>query len=512
MDQLAATKKIFTRHIWLTLFLENVIFGLSLYLTISYTSLRLYEDFCASAVLAIIFITLIAIFLSNFITQPLAAIRQAILHLSPSGTEPVKPPNVKQLAIGQELITNLIGQLYEIAKIGHESATKDGSKSSLSQNFIANSLPLPLFILDDKEEIKFVNKAASSYVGMNIEDLIGKNVYMILDMSFPTDDTFDSWLKNAKQNSATASKSWERVRLNVRDNHPTLLFDLAAYYNKGNIEGNSSMLILFDHTKQYSQDDQAVSFVALSVHELRTPLTLLRGYIEVFEQELKGKVLPEIEDLITKMQATSEQLTAFVNNILNVARVDDDQLELKLLPEDWASILTKTIEGIELRAKVRGISLELQIAPNLPKVGVDRLSIQEVVNNLIDNAIKYSGNSKSIKINSQINGEGLIETTVEDFGVGIPTSIMPNLFTKFYRDHRNRSQIGGTGLGLYLSKAIVTAHGGNIWVRSNEGNGSVFGFTLMPYDQLSKEMKAEDNNQIVRNAHGWIKNHSYYRR
>ncbi len=512
MDQLAATKKVFRHHIWLTLFLENIILGLSLYLTINYLNFQLYLDFVISGAVALVFITLVAFFLANYVIQPLSSIRQAILHLSPSGTEPIKSPDIKSLVVGQELVTNLIGQLYEIAKIGHQSAVADGTRSTLSQNFIANSLPLPLFILENNEEIKFVNKVAADYIGLKADDVIGKNVYMILDMSFPTEDTFDVWLKEVKQKTAISTKSWERVRLNVRDNHPTLLFDLAAYYNQGNSDGISTMLILFDHTKQYSQDDQAVSFVALSVHELRTPLTLLRGYIEVFEEELRGKVPQDIENFLDKMQAASEQLTAFVNNILNVARVDDDQLELKLLPEDWGTILFNAIEGLKLQAKVRGITLELNISPNLPKVGVDRLSIQEVVNNLVDNAIKYGNQSKTVKIATKLNGEGLVETTVEDFGVGIPSSVMPNLFTKFYRDHRNRAQIGGTGLGLYLSKAIITAHGGNIWVRSDEGKGSIFGFTLIPYDQLSKELRAEDNNQLIRSAHGWIKNHSYYRR
>src|SRR3954454_20854099 len=99
------------------------------------------------------------------------------------------------------------------------------------------------------------------------------------------------------------------------------------------------MLVLFDHTKAYSQDDQAVSFIALSVHELRTPLTLLRGYIEAFEEELQGQLNPQMSDFMQKMSATAQQLTAFVNNILNVARIDDDQLELQLQEEDWPHII-----------------------------------------------------------------------------------------------------------------------------------------------------------------------------
>lgn len=511
MDNLSLVKRSLRRHLWLIIILENIIFGFSLYISINFLKFKIYIDFCISSLIAIFFIALIVIISTNYIIQPLKALWQSILHLSPNGNQPIKAPDLKSLSLGQELVTNLVGQLYEIARVGHESALKDRSINSLNSNFIANSMPLPLFILDNSENIKFVNKSAADYIGINTKDLIDKNFYSLLDMSFPSEDTLDKWLTNVKQKTATASKSWERVRLDVGDSHPTLLFDLAAYYNQGNIEGNTTMVIFFDHTKQYSQDDQAISFIALSVHELRTPLTLLRGYIEVFEEELKGKTTPEIEDYINKMHASSEQLTAFVNNILNVARVDNDQLELKLQSEDWSDILTKSVDNIRLRAIVRSINLELNIDLNLPKVAADRLSIQEVINNLVDNAIKYSNDSKVIKINSRVNSEGLVETDIQDFGVGISSSIMPNLFTKFYRDHRNRSQIGGTGLGLYLSKAIVTAHGGNLWVRSEEGKGSTFSFTLIPYDQLSKNLKEKDD-KFIRSAHGWIKNHSYYRR
>jgi signal transduction histidine kinase len=202
---------------------------------------------------------------------------------------------------------------------------------------------------------------------------------------------------------------------------------------------------------------------------------------------------------------------AFVNNILNVARIDDDQLELKLQESDWSKILLAAINAISLRARVRGITLNYKIEPNLPSVGVDRLSIQEVINNLVDNAIKYSGKSTVINIEAHLTPDKLIETTVQDFGLGVPAAAMPNLFTKFYRDHHNRSQIGGTGLGLYLSKAIVNAHGGNLWVRSKEGEGSTFGFTVLPYSAINQPSQDNDDD-IVRSAHGWIKNHSLYRR
>lgn len=450
--------------------------------------------------------------LGNTITKPLQALWQAILHISPS-EQGMAAPKLEGLGMGKELVESLVRQIYQIGDSANKAAAEAKAQNSdISQNFVAQNLPLPLFIMDATDTITFANAAAEAYIGIKASDMLGKNVYMVLDMSFPSVDTLDNWLKQVKVKSATAASSWERVRLNVRDNHPSRLFDLAAYYNRDNPHHLESMLALFDHTEAYSQDDQAVSFIALSVHELRTPLTLLRGYIEVFEDEIDTSNNPELHSFMEKMRSQAEQLMAFVNNILNVARVDDDQLQLRLEKNDWPTVLKKAINDLSLRAKVRDISLHCQIATNLPAVGVDPISIHEVINNLVDNAIKYSGTSKVIEIATKLNGEGLVETTVRDYGLGISSSIMPNLFTKFYRDHRNRAQIGGTGLGLYLSKAIVTAHGGTMWVQSKESEGSTFGFTLMPYDKLTAERKEAGEQGITRSAHGWIKNHSLYRR
>jgi two-component system sensor histidine kinase VicK len=478
-----------------------------------YTSWDISIALASSLALGVLSACVITVLFSNFVVQPIRALWQTILHLSPT-EHGMAAPTFENLRLGRELVTSLAAQVYQLVNTADQAKADSRLKTDdLHNNFIAQNLPLPLVVMDATETIRFANEAAARYVGMTAADMVGKNVYMVLDMSFPGEATFDSWLKSVKAKNATAVSSWDRVRLNVLDNHPAHLFDLAAYYNRDNPDHNETMLVLFDHTKQYAQDDQAVSFMALSVHEMRTPLTLLRGYIEVFEDELGESISdPELRNFMLKMHTTAEQLTAFVNNILNVARVDDDQLELKLQSEDWSTTLKSSIEMISLRAKVRDITLKCSIARDLPPVGVDRLSIREVVNNLVDNAIKYSNTSKIVKIESYLNKEGLVETTIQDFGLGIPTSILPNLFTKFYRNHRDRAQIGGTGLGLYLSKAIVAAHGGNLWVRSREGEGSTFGFTLVPYAQLAETIKQGGDQGITRGAHGWIKNHSLYRR
>ena len=506
-DYLSRTKRQYFTSLFLALlagnfFLIAVWLGLRSYLTLN---IGIYAGILVLATL--ISSWLLASVISKHLISPVRALWQLIIHITPAGGLPA--PDIDKLKVGRELVADLTSQVLQLTSI---AINQRKGKVETDVNFVANNLPLPLFILDQQENIVFANTQASDYINIHANELTGKNFYMVMDMSFPSENTLDAWLKQVKNSKATASSSWERVRMRVLDNHPTLLFDLAAYYNRDNPENMETMIVLFDHTKQYSQDEQAISFVALSVHELRTPLTLLRGYIEALEEEIESEGKPELQEFMQKMSATAQQLTVFVNNILNVARVDNDQLQMQLHEENWSEIILSAISAISLRAKVRGINIETDIAPDLPSVGVDRLSIYEVLNNLIDNAIKYSGESKVIKVQARLNKEGLVETTVQDFGVGISPSIMPNLFTKFYRDHKNRAQIGGNGLGLYLCKAIINGHGGNIWVRSKPGQGSTFGFTVQPYAQLADEIKNSDNKEITREAHGWIKNHSLYRR
>jgi len=511
MDNFEQLRNQVRRYLFVMLLLNNVLIIEAWWANVNYFHINDTIFLIVISALGLGLPIVFALATAGYVLQPLKALWQAIVHIAP-GDRPVAAPKLEELRVGRELVTNLCRQIYQMAtQAEHPSDSAQGATDTHAR-FIMNNLPLPVFVVDANQTIVFANEHAAEYLGNTTADLIGTNVYSMLDMSFPSTNTYDTWLAGVRGKNATATSYWERVRLNIADKRPERLFDLAAYYNQGNVAGLETMLVLFDHTEEYSQDDQAVSFMALAVHELRTPLTLLRGYIEVFEDEVSEQLPPDLQDFMSKMQASAEQLTIFVNNILNVARVDDDQMTLQLHEENWPTIVRRAVDTMSLRATVRGITLETTIADNLPTVGVDRVGIQEVINNLIDNAIKYSGNSKKIAIDVSLNKEGLVETTVRDWGMGIPTSIVPNLFSKFYRDHRNRAQIGGTGLGLYLSKAIVAAHGGNIWVRSKEGEGSTFGFTVLPYVQLADERKQATNQEITRSAHGWIKNHSLYRR
>jgi signal transduction histidine kinase len=457
----------------------------------------------------------ISLRITDVVLIPLKAIADAIIHVSPSHeTADTSAPNIDNVRIGRNLVNSLSMVVYQLAS-GHkgEYESKQSHRESVIQAInVINHLPLPLFVFNNQRIVTHASEIALNYIGSNSATLFGKPLEDSLRLEFPSELTLEKWVEDCQEKKVTSTMYWERVRVKMSD-ESVRQCDINALYNRDNPSGADFIVTLFDKTERYNLDDDATSFVTLAVHELRTPLTMLRGYIEVFQEELAGQLNEELGDYMQKMSASASQLNIFVNNILNVSKIEQNQLMMQLDEANWTTALGEILDDMELRTRTHGITIERSIASDLPSVGVDRVSAYEVIANLIDNAIKYSGGSKRIVVNSRIGNSGMVETTVQDFGVGMPANATANLFEKFYRNHRTRNQVGGTGLGLYLIKAIVSAHGGQVWVNSKEGQGSTFGFSLMPYDQLDDSLKSGDNKkEILRQSHGWIKNHSMYRK
>ena len=153
-----------------------------------------------------------------------------------------------------------------------------------------------------------------------------------------------------------------------------------------------------------------------------------------------------------------------------------------------------------------------QVAIYFVAICADTASLSEVFGNLIDNAIKYSNEGGAITVSAASKGD-MVEFSVEDHGIGMPGSVVSNLFQKFYRSHRSRETVAGTGIGLYISKAIVESHGGTIAVRSEDGHGSTFTVSLPSYKTVADKLKQDNNgNELLISREGsWIKNHTMYR-
>lgn len=325
------------------------------------------------------------------------------------------------------------------------------------------------------------------------------------------DVAITDWLHQAKTAKIQDSKLWPMIASQDEQGN-TIAFDIFVRYNKGDSHGYEVVILLIDRTQEYLRQDKQMEFISLAAHELRGPVAVLRGLVDVFQEELTN-LTEDHQELLRRMRVSTRQLAGYIDNILNVSHIEKEDFSVRPAEIQWADVLAQTLGELNIRATAHGRRIELSVPKNLPTAAVDVGAMLHVINNLVDNAIKYSKEGGIIKIKATQKGD-TIETTVQDFGIGIPANVVDGLFTKFYRSHKSRSAINGTGLGLYLCKAIVSAHGGSIWVRSSENKGTTFGFEIPTYASVAEKLKNNDNDMsgIVRSSHGWIKNHALYRR
>lgn len=467
---------------------------------------------CVAIVAALMASILLVIKFSSEAMQGTEFLTRALLYVSPNATH-VAAPDAKMLPASQEFFAELAKAIYEMASGSFaRKNTPDREKAQskeLHQNVLLN-IPTAIFVINSQNNLTYLNPSAERYLNIHPDMALNKPFYDSIKLTFETNQTLEEWIKESKSKVATNTQTWDRVRITLPDNKVRYC-DMSVRFNKDNPSGVEAVVALLDHTDKYTNEEHGIGTISMAVHELRTPITAMRGYIEVFEEEVAPNLNPEQAQYMKALSAQAQQLGSFISNVQNFAKIEENSMSLSLKSEDWKGIVSGVVKDMELRAQVRKKHIQADIQDNIPPVAVDKSTIYEVLVNLIENAIKYTHSSEPIVVSCRIKDSNFIETTVTDKGIGIPESLLGNLFERFYRSHRSSASVGGMGLGLYLSKSIVTAHGGEIWVKSAEGKGSTFGFTIPTFESVANKKQTDNNNTIVRNAHGWIKNHNLYR-
>jgi signal transduction histidine kinase len=209
-------------------------------------------------------------------------------------------------------------------------------------------------------------------------------------------------------------------------------------------------------------------------HELRSPLTNLRCQIEALEDGL-AQPTPETLGSLAEEVALLEKL---IDDLQDLALAEAGQLDLEHGPVDLAGEVERVIKALRPRTDEAGLRVEVDLPPDLPSADADARRLAQILRNLIGNAITHTPPGGTIRVRGRrVDRE--VEVTVEDTGPGISREHLPFLFERFYRTDASRSRAtGGAGLGLAIVKQLTAAHGGRVWVESEEGRGSVFGFSL----------------------------------
>ena len=221
-----------------------------------------------------------------------------------------------------------------------------------------------------------------------------------------------------------------------------------------------------------------VDFVANVSHELRTPLTAVKGLVETLRDGAVDD--PQVRDrFLETVEGETDRLILLVNDLLILSRADSEALNLQCEPTDLGSLAQAVVRRLAPQAEARQVALLVKANAGAPLALADADRIEQVLVNLLDNAIKYSRPGGMVTIGVKDGLDGMARVRVSDQGIGISTEDLPRIGERFYRADKARSRTeGGSGLGLAIAQALVEAHGGRLWLESKEGRGTVVTFTL----------------------------------
>lgn len=231
-------------------------------------------------------------------------------------------------------------------------------------------------------------------------------------------------------------------------------------------------------------DEVKDEFMSMASHQLRTPLTSIKGYLSMVLEGDAGHISPQQRKLLEEAYKSSERMVGLIADFLNVSRLQTGKFVLDRTPFDFKDVVRQEVADLQLIANTHDIKLRAKLGVGAFPVVADEQKLRQVIMNLIDNAIYYSPPKSTVVVNlERIKNQAAL--TVVDPGIGVPEAEQSRLFNKFFRAHNARKQRpDGTGVGLYLARRVVTAHGGGIIFSSKENRGSTFGFRI-PIDETA---------------------------
>ena len=405
-----------------------------------------------------LFVSLIAgIVLAVFLTRPLRALAAAA-HKNGQGNFTALIPHHSNDEIG--VLAHTINRMQDEIK-----------KLQLSEEWyhaIFSGIREAIIVTDSDGNIILVNPAASRMFR------IDGGMFTSRPLKHLTDAKLQELFAKVHSNRITLLK--EDMSLMSSKGVRMMQISSMPVMKDGKFDG--TVFVLNDITKLRNLEKVRRDFVSSVSHELRTPLTIITGYTETLLDGAMHDSVNATTFLQIILQA-SEQLTALVNDVLDLSRIESGHIEYQFMAVDIKSIIEKSVTLLKLSLDKKQIKLDIRIPENLPPVFADAVYLEIVIRNLLDNAIKYvDERNGKIRI-AAFRNSNTVQLEVEDNGIGIAKEDLNRIFERFYRVDKARSrQLGGTGLGLSIVKHIVLAHKGNIEVRSRVNHGSVFSILL----------------------------------
>jgi two-component system phosphate regulon sensor histidine kinase PhoR len=361
-------------------------------------------------------------------------------------------------------------------RLAEESAARDleaikqqqqqsALEQQTQQDAIFNSMQEGLLLLDKSGRIQMANRAFAELFD-GTDDVRGK---LLLEAV--------RWHEVAELVGRLGpEQTW--ITRELRFPGPSELWLQVSVAMISNPEGGrqGTLLVFHDLTRLKQLERTREEFIANVSHELRTPLSHIKGYTETLLGGAKDE--PEVATrFLQTIARNAERLQLLIEDLLTISELESGRVTLKLQPLPLQSVVEKVCDDFKTRADAKTVTLT-NTASGV-KVSADAVRLEQVLSNLVDNAIKYGRTGGHVIVSARSADDGKVEISVQDDGPGLPADSLERVFERFYRVDKGRSrEQGGTGLGLAIVKHIVQSHGGTVWAKSKAGKGTTFYFTL----------------------------------
>jgi two-component system phosphate regulon sensor histidine kinase PhoR len=403
-----------------------------------------------ATLLALLIITLIA----GRIARPVRELTQSAWQLAVStpGEQPVAP---RRDEIGQ------LTQVFNLmsTRLGGHITDLETERARLEA--VLHKMSDGVLIVDSEGLVQLVNPAAEKMFSISLSPAVGKPLIEVVRHHQPA----EMWQRCQATGEAQQVEFDVGLRLTLQGIATPL----------GPAIPGSILLLFHDLTRRRQIENMRRDFISNVSHELRTPLAALKALTET----LLGGAFedpPAARRFLQQMETEVDSLSLMVNELLELSRIESGRVPLNLLPTRPIDIIQPAVERLQLQADRNGLSLRVDCHAELPAVMADASRVQQVVVNLLHNAIKFTPSGGTVTVHAERQGQ-LVQFAVVDTGIGIAPEDLPRIFERFYKVDRSRAS-SGTGLGLAIARHLVEAHGGRIRAESEPGKGSTFYFTI----------------------------------
>ncbi len=397
----------------------------------------------------------------------------------------VRPSEEKVRSL--EYFANQAAVVLENAKL-----YQDLKNSEEKYRLLAETMTMGLVTCDFKGKIIYANQSLLSLLRYKDRDAL-LNVSFYELCSLKTRGELENHIVKLAQKDIShrelekLSREGLEIELMSNDNEyiPFKIY-LSPYYE--NVKKAGFIGVLSDLRPQRRLEQLKADFNSMIVHDLRSPLNIIQGYIDIVRNQIVGNISDEQAELLTIAKENVDKVLKLIDNFMIASKLEAGRFELNIEIHSINALIETVYKHYQVLAKKKNITMELDLDDKISFLQFDRMRIEQVLNNYLSNALKFTDAggkitimSRLVKEKNELTGEEVmaVHVAVKDTGVGIPPEEQEKVFSKYEQTEAGKdASLKGTGLGLAISKEIITLHKGRVWVESQPGKGSTFYFSL----------------------------------